>query len=147
MTIADVLLVAWVAMMAAQGFFRGLAAQMLSIVGVAIGAFLGSWLAPHVVPGDSTLASLIGALAGAVLLGVAAGSLVGSARRFVLIRPALRFVDNWGGALSEAVVGLGFAWLAAVFFLHEPSLGLRPAHSSGPRSCRACCTRCRPTAS
>ena len=100
MTIADVLLVAWVAMMAAQGFFRGLAAQMLSIVGVAIGAFLGSWLAPHVVPGDSTLASLIGALAGAVLLGVAAGSLVGSARRFVLIRPALRFVDNWGGALS-----------------------------------------------
>jgi S1-C subfamily serine protease len=126
-TIADVLLVAWVAMMAAQGFFRGLAAQILSIVGVAIGAFLGSWLAPHVVPGDSTLASLIGALAGAVLLGVAAGSLVGSARRFVLIRPALRFVDNWGGALTGAVVGLGFAWLAAVFFLHEPSLGLRPA--------------------
>jgi S1-C subfamily serine protease len=126
-TIADVLLVAWVAMMAAQGFFRGLAAQILSIVGVAIGAFLGSWLAPHVVPGDSTLASLIGALTGAVLLGVAAGSLVGSARRFVLIRPALRFVDNWGGALTGAVVGLGFAWLAAVFFLHEPSLGLRPA--------------------
>ena len=124
---ADVLLVAWVVLMAAQGFFRGLAAQVLSIIGVAIGAFLGSWVAPHVIPGDSTLASLIGALTGAALLGVAAGTLVGSARRFVLLRPALRVIDTWGGALAGAVVGLGFAWLAAVFFLHEPSLGLRPA--------------------
>ena len=127
MSVADVLLVAWVALMAAQGFFRGLAAQVLSIVGVAVGAFLGSWLAPHVVPGDSTLASLVGALVGALLLGVLAGSLVGSARRFVLLRPALRFIDTWGGAVTGAIVGLGFAWLAAVFFLHEPSLGLRPA--------------------
>jgi S1-C subfamily serine protease len=126
-TVADVLLVAWVVLMAAQGFFRGLAAQVLSIIGVAIGAFLGSWLAPHVVPGDSTLASLVGALTGAVVLGVAAGSLVGSARRFVLLRPMLRFVDTWGGAVAGGIVGLGFAWLAAVFFLHEPSLGLRPA--------------------
>jgi uncharacterized membrane protein required for colicin V production len=126
-TVADVLLVAWVALMAAQGFFRGLAAQVLSIVGVAVGAFLGSWLAPHIVPGDSTLASLIGALVGALVLGVLAGSLVGSARRFVLLRPALRFIDTWGGAVTGGIVGLGFAWLAAVFFLHEPSLGLRPA--------------------
>jgi S1-C subfamily serine protease len=126
-TVADVLLVVWVGLMAAQGFFRGLAAQLLSLVGVAIGAFLGSWLAPHVVPGESTLASLIGALTGAVLLGAAAGSLVGSARRFVLVRPSLRLFDTWGGSVAGAVVGLGFAWLAAVFFLHEPSLGLRPA--------------------
>jgi uncharacterized membrane protein required for colicin V production len=125
--VADVLLVAWVVVMAAQGFFRGLAAQVLSIVGVAIGAFLGSWLGPHVLPGESTLASLIGALSGAVVLGAAAGSLVGSARRFVLLRPSLRAIDTWGGAVTGAVVGVGFAWLAAVFFLHEPSLGLRPA--------------------
>lgn len=127
MTLADVLLVLWVGLMAAQGFFRGLAAQVLSIAGVAIGAFLGSWLAPHVIPGESTLASLIGALTGAVLLGAAAGSLVGSARRFVLLRPTLRLLDTWGGAVAGAVVGLALAWIAAVFFLHEPSLGLRPA--------------------
>ena len=145
MTIADVLLVAWVAMMAAQGFFRGLAAQMLSIVGVAIGAFLGSWLAPHVVPGDSTLASLIGALAGAVLLGVAAGSLVGSARRFVLIRPALRFVDNWGGALDGACRRPRVRVARGRLLPHDEP-GCAPP-SSGPRSCRACCTRCRPTTS
>jgi hypothetical protein len=125
--VADVLLVVWLGLMAAQGFFRGFAAQALSIVGVVIGAFLGSWIAPHVVPGESTLASLIGALTGAVLLGAAAGSLVGSARRFVLVRPSLRFLDTWGGAVAGTAVGLVFAWLAAVFFLHEPSLGLRPA--------------------
>jgi S1-C subfamily serine protease len=44
-----------------------------------------------------------------------------------LLRPSLRAVDTWGGALTGAVVGLGFAWLAAVFLLHEPGLGLRPA--------------------
>jgi S1-C subfamily serine protease len=126
-TVADGVLIVWIGVMAAQGFFRGFAAQILSIAGVAIGAFLGSWIAPHAVPGDSTLASLIGALTGAVLLGAASGSLVGSARRFVLLRPSLRLLDSWGGAIAGAVVGLGFAWLAGVFLLHEPSLGLRPA--------------------
>lgn len=124
---ADVLLVVWLGLMAAQGFFRGFAAQVLSIAGIAIGAFLGSWVAPHIVPGDPPLTSLVGALTGAVVLGAAAGSLAGSTRRFVLLRPSLRTLDAAGGALAGGALGLALAWLAAVFFLHEPSLGLRPA--------------------
>ena len=129
-TLADVLLLAWVALLALQGFFRGFVAQAISLAGIAIGGLAGAWLAPKLFGEDSpwlALASLGGAFAGALLLGLAAGPLADRGRRFVAVRSDLRIVDGVGGVLGGALLGLAFAWLAAVLFLHQPALGLRRA--------------------
>ena len=132
MSAADVLLLAWVALFAASGFLRGLAAQVLSLLGVVVGLATGAWLAPHLLPdGERSpwipLASLVGAAIGALALGLAAGRVAARARRFLAERRAARLVDRMGGAAGGALVGLALAWLAAVLFLHHSALGLRRA--------------------
>ena len=46
MDLVDGLVVIWVAIFALQGAYRGLVAQGLSLVGLASGALLGSWIGP-----------------------------------------------------------------------------------------------------
>ncbi len=129
MTLADFLLVVWVGLWAVQGYFRGFAAQTLSLAGLSVGALAGSWILPHLVPGDgrSGWASVLGALAGALVLGFAAGTLVESAQRLLIQRPSLRTLNALGGLAGGGVIGLALAWLLVVLFLHQPSLGLRSA--------------------
>jgi S1-C subfamily serine protease len=129
-TVADVLLLVWVSLLATSGFFRGFAAQALSFVGVVAGLLAGAWAGPHLLPGgDSSpwvpVASLAGAAVGAVAFGVAAGRVAAGAQTFVSRRPALRIADRIAGAAAGALVGLALAWLAAVVFLHQSALGLR----------------------
>jgi S1-C subfamily serine protease len=129
-TLADVFLLAWVALLATSGFFRGFAAQLLSLAGVLAGLLVGAWAGPHVLPGGEAspwvpLASLVGAAVGAVVLGVAAGRLAAGAHVFVSGRPALRVADRVAGAAVGALVALALAWLASVVFLHQSALGLR----------------------
>ncbi len=105
---------------------------MLSLVGVAAGLLVGAWIAPQLLPeGDRSawvpLASLVGALLGVFVFTLATGPVAGTARAFVAARPALRTLDRAGGALGGSVLGLSLAWAAAVLFLHQPALGLRPA--------------------
>jgi S1-C subfamily serine protease len=99
---------------------------------VAAGLLLGAWIAPPLLPeGERStwvpLASLVGALLGVLVFAVATGPVAGSARAFLAARPFLRTLDRAGGVLGGALVGLAFAWAAAVLFLHQPALGLRPA--------------------
>jgi S1-C subfamily serine protease len=129
-TLIDVLVLAWVALLATSGFFRGFVAQALSFVGVVAGLLAGAWTGPHVVPGgDSSpwvlLASLVGAAVGAIAFGLAARPVAGSAHTFVSRRPALRAADRVAGAAAGALVALALAWLTAVVFLHQSALGLR----------------------
>jgi uncharacterized membrane protein required for colicin V production len=44
--LVDLLVVLWIGLFALQGAYRGLVAQALSLVGLAIGALAGSWIAP-----------------------------------------------------------------------------------------------------
>jgi uncharacterized membrane protein required for colicin V production len=44
--LVDILVVLWVVLFALQGAYRGLVVQALSLVGLAIGALAGSWIAP-----------------------------------------------------------------------------------------------------
>jgi uncharacterized membrane protein YeaQ/YmgE (transglycosylase-associated protein family) len=84
--LVDVLVVLWVALFALQGAYRGLVAQALSLVGLAIGALAGSWIAPKLLSEGSSwvsIASLIGAIVGAALLGAASTTLAESPRRFL----------------------------------------------------------------
>ena len=128
--LANVLLVLWVLSFGAAGFFRGLAAQMLSFVGIVAGVIAGAAVAPHVLAGgdDSTwvpLASFVGASVGAVLFGLGAGRLAGGAHVALARHRALLLADRIGGALAGGLVGLALAWAAAVVLLHQPAFGLR----------------------
>ena len=96
------------------------------------GLLVGAWVAPQLLPaGDRAtwvpFASLVGALLGVFVFSLATGPLAGTARVFLASRPSLRGLDRAGGAVGGALVGLALAWAAAVLFLHQPALGLRPA--------------------
>jgi len=130
MTLTDLLLLAAVLVFAVAGYYRGFIGQVLSLAGVAIGVVAGAWLAPHVLPGDSSwvpVASVVGAALGAFLAGLATGSLAGIARSTLSATPVLGLVDRMGGALVGGVLALALAWVAAVLFLNQPLLGLRRA--------------------
>jgi len=124
----DLLLIAWIAIFAVQGAYRGLIAQALSLIGFGIGALAGSWIAPQFLADNSpwvAFASLVGAVLGASLLGAASVSLAESPRRFLAFRPGLRLLDSVGGAGLGGALGLALAWLLAVVALHQPGLGFR----------------------
>jgi S1-C subfamily serine protease len=128
MAVVDLLVVLWVVLFALQGAYRGLVAQALALVGLLIGALVGSWLAPKLLSEGSpwvSIASLIGAIVGASLLGAASATLAETPRRFLAFRPGLRTADSLGGAILGAALGLGLAWLIAVVAVQQPSLGFR----------------------
>ena len=70
---ADWIAIAIVLIAAVGGFRRGLVLSAFSLVGLAVGAYIGSRLAPHLLHGGSNstwtpVAGLVGAVLGAVLL-------------------------------------------------------------------------------
>ena len=128
MSLVDLLLVLVVVLFAVLGAVRGLAAQLLAFGGLALGAFLGLTLAPHLLPENSAwtpLASLAGAAVGAFVLGILATSFGRGVSAFLLFRPRLALLDRLGGIVAGAALGLAFCWLMAVLALQQPALGLR----------------------
>jgi S1-C subfamily serine protease len=128
----DLLLVAWVLVFGLSGFFRGFAAQAVSLVGVGVGLLAGAWLAPHLLSDGADgawvpLASLVGAAVGAFLAGLVTGRVAARAHSALAANPVSNALDRGGGAVAGAVVGLALAWAMAVLFLHQPGLGLRQA--------------------
>ena len=128
MNAADVLFLLAVAAFSILGAQRGLAAQALSLGGLALGAVVGSLVAPFVFPDNSAwlpIAGVVGALVGAFFLGTVAGALGRPVRLFLAARPSLAVLDRLGGVLLGGVIALAVGWLVAVLALHQPALGLR----------------------
>ena len=126
--VVDVLLLVGVAVFSILGAHRGLAAQALSLGGLALGAVLGSIVAPHLFPENSAwlpVAGLMGALVGAFLLSFAARALGEPVRAFLASHPPLGTLDRIGGIALGGLIALAIGWLLAVFALHQPALGLR----------------------
>ena len=123
MTKVDWLIVAFTVLLAMYGYAQGFIVGALSLVGFGIGAFLGTRLAPLILPGGSRstyapLFGLLGALlAGAVLASGFEG--VGARARGILRLPGLRTVDGLLGAALTASVALGIAWIAGAIALQS----------------------------
>lgn len=121
---ADWIAIAIVLLAAVAGFRRGLVLSAFSLVGLAVGAYIGSRLAPHLLHGGSNstwtpFAALLGAVLGAVLLQFAAlvaGSFIRGGIRFA----PLRLIDSAGGLLLGGALGLALVWVAASVALLTP---------------------------
>jgi S1-C subfamily serine protease len=126
----DWLIVVFTVLLAMYGYAQGFIVGALSLVGFGVGAFLGTRLAPLVLPGGShsqyaPLFGLLGALlAGAVLASGFEG--IGARARVFLRLPGLRTVDGLLGAALTATVALGIAWIVGAIALQSSnSAGLR----------------------
>jgi S1-C subfamily serine protease len=121
----DWLIVAFTALLALYGFMQGFIVGVLSLVGFAAGAFLGTRVGPLLLPSGSRspyapLFGLVGALiAGGVLATGFEG--VGLRARAAMRLPGLRTVDGLLGGVLTGCVGLGIAWIVGSVALQSTS--------------------------
>ena len=131
METVDLIIVAFVAILALVGWRQGFVLGVLSLVGFAGGALLGTRLAPLVLPDGSSspyapLLGLVGALVGGLLLATGLEGVGGRLRRGLRRLPGLAAVDGLLGAVLCGAIGLGLAWIASAVVVQNPSsLALR----------------------
>lgn len=136
MTTIDWLIVAFTLLFAFYGYLQGFIVGALSLVGFALGAFLGTRVGPLLLPGGSKshyapIFGLVGALlAGGVIASGFEG--LGHHARAALRLPGLRTVDGLLGAVFTACVGLGIAWVVGAVALQ--SAGSTPLRRDIQRS-------------
>jgi S1-C subfamily serine protease len=115
MSALDWVIVAFTVLLAFYGYVQGFIVGALSLAGFAVGAFLGTRLAPLLLShgSRSPYAPLFGLLGALLAGGVFASGLegVGTRARSALRLPGLRTVDGLLGAALTACVGLGIAWI------------------------------------
>lgn len=125
MTTIDWLIVAFCALLALYGYLQGFIVGALSLLGFAAGAFVGTRLAPLILPGGShsQYAPLFGLLGALLAGGVLAAGLEGiglRARRRLRI-PGFHTVDGLLGGVLTACVGLGIAWIVGAVVVQSTS--------------------------
>jgi S1-C subfamily serine protease len=128
-TTVDLVIIAFCALLALYGYTQGFVIGVMSLIGFAAGAFIGTRVGPLLLPGGShsqyaPLFGLFGALlAGGILAAGLEG--VGIHVRAALRLPGLRTIDGVLGAALTACIGLGIAWIVgavAVGSSASPSL-------------------------
>jgi S1-C subfamily serine protease len=134
-TSLDWIIVAFTLLMAVWGYYQGLVAGALSLVGFLAGALVGSRLAPLLlVHGSRSPYAPVFALVGALFLGglFASGlELVGSRLRYRM-GAKLGVVDGLGGAVLVGCLALALSWAAGAVALQTP--GARELRDSIQRS-------------
>ncbi len=126
MSLLDWLIVALVLLLAVRGFSAGFVSGAFSLVGLGLGAYLGSRLALFLLRAETDLAAyapfvlLAGALVFAALGRLLAGAVGGKIGTSVRRVPGLGTLDGAGGAVLGAMVGLLFAWVVGAFALQGP---------------------------
>lgn len=125
MTGLDWLIVGFTVLLAFYGYLQGFIVGALSLAGFALGAFLGTRLAPLLLSqgARSPYAPLFGLLGALLAGGVFASGLegIGARVRSTLRIPGLRTVDGLLGAALTACVGLGIAWIVGAVALDASS--------------------------
>ncbi len=130
MTAIDWVIVAFTVLLATYGYLQGFLVGGMSLLGFALGAFIGTRVGPLILPSGShsqyaPLFGLLGALlAGGVLASGFEG--LGMRARRALRLPGVRTLDGLLGAALTACVGLGIAWIVGAVALDSSnSLPLR----------------------
>ena len=121
MTGIDWVIVLFTVVLAGYGYRQGFLVGALSLVGFAVGAYLGTRLAPLLLDqgARSPFAPLLGLLGAILAGGVLASGLEGlaSRARAALPIPGLRAADGLLGAGLTACVGLGVVWIIGAVVL------------------------------
>jgi S1-C subfamily serine protease len=123
MTAIDWLIVGFTVLLASYGYLQGFIVGVLSLMGFALGALLGTRLGPLLLPSGShsryaPIFGLVGALlAGGVMASGLEG--VGARARAALRLPGLRLIDGMLGAALTACVGLGVWWIVGAIALQS----------------------------
>jgi S1-C subfamily serine protease len=123
----DWLIVAFAGILALFGFRQGFIVGVLSFVGFAGGAFIGTRIGPLLLPKGSSSPyapafGLVGALVGGAILASGLEGL-GFRLRRTLILPGIGMVDGTLGAALGAALGLGIVWIAAAVAAQTPGAG------------------------
>jgi S1-C subfamily serine protease len=123
----DWLIVAFVSILAIFGFRQGFIVGVLSFGGFALGAFLGTRLAPLVLPQGSASPyapafGLLGALLGGAILASGLEGL-GFRLRRTLIIPGMGLLDGVLGAAFGGALALGIVWIIAAVAGQTPGQG------------------------
>ena len=126
MTLIDVLIILLAAFFGFVGFARGFVIGVLSLVGFAGGAYLGTRFGPQLLnEGNASpfapLFGLLGALVGGVILSAGAESLGGAVRSGIR-SPAFAVFDGLLGSILAVMLALGLAWLVSVIVLQTPGV-------------------------
>jgi S1-C subfamily serine protease len=124
LTTVDWIALGVVILSALAGMRRGLVLSVFSFVGVIVGAYLGSRIAPHLLRGGASspwtpLAGLVGAGLGAFFFQTLAG-FAGSFIRGGLRLTPLRLLDSFGGLVVGAAIGLAIVWVCSAVALLAP---------------------------
>ena len=135
MTALDWIIVVFTVSMARWGYAQGLIVGALSLAGFAVGAFLGSRLAPALLAegAQSPYAPLF-ALVGSLMLGGVFASLleVLGFRLRGRLGDRLGVLDGVGGGVLVGCLGLGLVWIGGAVALQTP--GARELRDSIQRS-------------
>jgi hypothetical protein len=126
----DWIIVGLVLLLAVFGWAQGFLAGALALVGLALGAFLGTRVGPLVLSdgAQSPYAPLFGLLGALVVGGVLAGlfeAFGGRLRRALGRLPGISVADGLLGAVLVACAGLGVVWILGAFAVQRGGYELR----------------------
>lgn len=126
MTPVDIGIVVLAALFGFIGFARGFLIGVLSLVGFAGGAYLGTRFGPHLLSERNAspfapLFGLLGALIGGVILSAGAEGIAGAMRSGIR-SPVFAVFDGLLGSVLAIMLALGLAWLLSVIVLQTPGI-------------------------
>jgi S1-C subfamily serine protease len=132
LNVLDVFIALFVVITVLRGARTGFLAGVFSLVGVVLGASVGSRIAPSLMPEDGNPLYGAGITLGSILafavLGEVIARTIGGSIRDRLSSPTSETLDGLGGAALGFALSLVLVWAVGVFALQsEPLTGLHPA--------------------
>ena len=128
----DVLIALFVVVVVLRGARTGFLAGVFSLVGVVVGASVGSRIAPSLMPENGNpiygAGITLGSIIAFAILGEVVARTIGGSIRDRLSSPTSEALDGLGGAALGFALSLVMVWAVGVFALQsQPLAGLHPA--------------------